>query len=452
MITQIRIDGFKSFVDFKLNVHPRTLLFGVNGAGKSNLFDALRLVEGTVRQGLDATIAGDRRFAARGLFHRGEARGGDGPSGHVVVPRFSITVGVLVATAEGPLPLRIGLRVEYEEGSRGRPGRARLLSKDSAVWVSSLKNPDWLHDLGLPSDLRRDVAAARKAFLAATGIEYLPIGDSRYGRNLAAHGEEADGPDAPVEVLEVEQPPHILFRGTAELHRLAAQECASWRPLTLDPSAMRDLVPAESEGPLRFDGGNLALVLDRIQRDAPESFTRLVADIAALVPGVRGLRTEFLDRRQEFDFSVDFSRTGLTAPASLSDGTLRAVALLAAYWDPEGQGLLPVEEIENGMHLGQVAELVRRLGRGADWPREAPYRQLLATTHSPALLAAWRSDVSGSVVFLEQADRVDPVIGTVSRITSARPLLPRDPDRDPGEAMSPQAVARMLQRLDLGVL
>ncbi|MBC3844072.1 AAA family ATPase [Streptacidiphilus sp. 4-A2] len=78
MITQIRIDGFKSFVDFKLDVHPRTLLFGVNGAGKSNLFDALRLVAGTAAQGLEATIAGDRRLAARGLFHRGETRGGTG--------------------------------------------------------------------------------------------------------------------------------------------------------------------------------------------------------------------------------------------------------------------------------------------------------------------------------------------------------------------------------------
>ncbi|MBC3844073.1 ATP-binding protein [Streptacidiphilus sp. 4-A2] len=202
-------------------------------------------------------------------------------------------------------------------------------------------------------------------------------------------------------------------------------------------------------GALRYDGGNLALVLERIQREARDSFTDLVADLAALVPGVRGVRTEFLENRQEYDFAVDFAHTGWVAPASLSDGTLRALALLAVYWDPAGPGLLPVEEIENGMHLGQVAELVRRLGQATGVSAHPPYRQFIATTHSPALLAAWGSDVSGSVVFLEQADHVDPRQGTVSRVTLARPLLADHPEREPGDSMTTRGVARILRRLDL---
>jgi predicted ATPase len=403
MITQIRIDGFKSFVDFKLDVHPRTLLFGVNGAGKSNLFDALRLVAGTVQRGFDSTIAEDPRLAAKGLFHRGERA--DGDRRQVTSERFTIRIEMLAPSPFGPLPVGVQVKASYEAGEKGRPGRARL-GADSPHFLAVLLDPLTLP--GLPPKLRAESDAAKRA------LKRLPESDQH-----------------------------------EKIFELVRQETAQWHPKSLGPAPMRGLVAAEADGPLRPNGGNLALVLDRIQQSSPEAFTRLAADLAALVPGARGIRTEFLEKRQQYDFEVEFSRTGWTSPSSLSDGTLRAVALLAAYWDPRGHGLLAVEEIENGMHLTQVAELVQRLSRGTDWSDGVPQHQLLATTHSPALLAALRSDLSGGVVFLEQADRVDPEQGTVSRITTARPLRPRDLDREPGEVMSEQGVSRMLQRLDL---
>ncbi len=44
MITRIKIDGFKSFQNFEMEFTPLTVIAGGNGAGKSNLFDALRLL------------------------------------------------------------------------------------------------------------------------------------------------------------------------------------------------------------------------------------------------------------------------------------------------------------------------------------------------------------------------------------------------------------------------
>ena len=44
MITQIEIDGFKTFKDFKVELAPFQVIVGPNGSGKSNLFDALQLV------------------------------------------------------------------------------------------------------------------------------------------------------------------------------------------------------------------------------------------------------------------------------------------------------------------------------------------------------------------------------------------------------------------------
>lgn len=44
MITSIYIDGFKSFKEFHMEFKPLTVIAGVNGSGKSNLFDALYLL------------------------------------------------------------------------------------------------------------------------------------------------------------------------------------------------------------------------------------------------------------------------------------------------------------------------------------------------------------------------------------------------------------------------
>ncbi len=44
MITQVEIDGFKTFLDFKVELAPFQVLVGSNASGKSNLFDALHLL------------------------------------------------------------------------------------------------------------------------------------------------------------------------------------------------------------------------------------------------------------------------------------------------------------------------------------------------------------------------------------------------------------------------
>ena len=44
MLTYLKINGFKSFQNFEMEFTPLTVIAGANASGKSNLFDALKLL------------------------------------------------------------------------------------------------------------------------------------------------------------------------------------------------------------------------------------------------------------------------------------------------------------------------------------------------------------------------------------------------------------------------
>ncbi|GAA3005066.1 AAA family ATPase [Streptosporangium longisporum] len=103
MITRIEIDGFKSFLNFDLDVPPFLVLVGPNASGKSNLFDAVAFVA--------AEIEG-----AGGLF--GATRGLPGDQFHRVaqgsaVPGFVVSVEAMVAPEpRSVVPIRFDVGAE----------------------------------------------------------------------------------------------------------------------------------------------------------------------------------------------------------------------------------------------------------------------------------------------------------------------------------------------------
>src|SRR5881398_1496390 len=60
MITQIELDGFKTFKDFTVELAPFQVIVGPNGAGKSNLFDALQLLSRLAKMDVLSAFQGSR--------------------------------------------------------------------------------------------------------------------------------------------------------------------------------------------------------------------------------------------------------------------------------------------------------------------------------------------------------------------------------------------------------
>ncbi|MDX6739008.1 AAA family ATPase [Actinocorallia sp. A-T 12471] len=399
MITNIKINGFKSFLDFTLDVPPFLALIGPNASGKSNLFDALTLMADAVEFGPQRALTRHGRGSALDMFHRFN----DGTT----VDQVSITVTMLAAEPgdDGPVPMTCRLVLEKSDG-------------EPFVSVCDLSShaPDAAADVP-------GLAHASDAFMASL---LVLIPEPRDGRVVV---------ETTTSLLDRNPDPDLIHQARAEAR--------SWRPYVLEPHLMRLPVPAPDHDPLALNGRNLAAVLHRLEED--DVLWKLRADLIALIPGLRDIKPLLDQRRQEYDFDAVLADTGSVLPRVLSDGTLRALGLLAVSHDARSPGVMVVEEVENGFHPGRLAELVRRLTRDlVDPSADAPItslRQVIVTSHSPVLVSALWAETRDSLRFTDMVTRIDGAKHRASRVTRVLPILDGG---ERGAAATPFDVRRFL--------
>lgn len=125
--------------------------------------------------------------------------------------------------------------------------------------------------------------------------------------------------------------------------------------------------------------------------------------LAELTEGVRTVRVDEDDRRELLTLIVtDLQGTEHEARA-LSDGTLRFLALAVLAEDPEAQGLICLEEPENGIHPERIPAMLRMLqdlcvDTTDKIGKDNPLRQVIVNTHSPAVVSLVPED---SLVFVK---------------------------------------------------
>jgi predicted ATPase len=155
--------------------------------------------------------------------------------------------------------------------------------------------------------------------------------------------------------------------------------------LVLNAEALRR--PAKRSDPRVFspDGSNLPWVVNRLEREAPVAHRRWVQHVQTALPDLQNVTT--VERPEDrARYLVVGYEGGLQAPAwSVSDGTLRLLALtLIAYLPAEG-GVLLVEEPENGMHPQAVETVFQSLS-------SVYAQQVFCASHSPVLLSLAKSN------------------------------------------------------------
>jgi predicted ATPase len=139
---------------------------------------------------------------------------------------------------------------------------------------------------------------------------------------------------------------------------------------------------------LKRDGRNLARAIEGLKEIENRDVDRVKAYLRAIVPEIEGFEVFTLGDFETIRFQVRsrLERAPLNLyAASMSDGTLRALATLIAAFQihlPIGPAVIAIEEPETALHPAAMRALVAALD-------EATLRtQILITTHSPDLLDA----------------------------------------------------------------
>ncbi|MGH2494590.1 MAG: AAA family ATPase [Ktedonobacteraceae bacterium] len=401
MITRIEIDGFKTFLDFKVELAPFQVLVGSNASGKSNLFDALQLLSRLAEVDLRSAFQNlrgspDDQFT---LFPNGKR------SDHIRIA-VEMLVDRKVQDELGQKTELICTRLRYEIAVTFRTDAYGLDSP--YVLHESLQSivpdkDDWSreHGLSIQNGWLLDTATEQKTFIdtkpskgrITTSVTPLAVSQTEYLMVFLYADGEGQGNTKSFYANEIQRT--ILSR-TDEVdypHVFAVrEELRSLKLLHLNPNALRQPSLIKAPSFLSPQGHNLPSMLARLYAEDKRSLIDISRDMANLVPGFHRVKVEKDDARGDYEIVIETVDEHTQPAQVLSDGTLRLLALAAIRNDPQYHGVLCLEEPENGvhpLHLHEMARLLRGMATDFhDLPQvNEPLKQILITTHSPIFIS-----------------------------------------------------------------
>lgn len=463
MLTRLEADGFKNLRDLAIEFGPFTCIAGENGAGKSNVFDAIEFLSllasrslMEAAQELRAT-RDDRSGDPRDLFWRGATR----PTGGNGLKNEHVGSGQLIhLAAEMIVPLDVEddfgrqakasitfVRYEVDIGYEPASGLERI---GRLVLVRESLEPIRLGDAHRRLGFRHSAKEFRKKVVAGkrSGGPFISTQEHEGDHVIVIHQDGGSrGKPKPASAARAPATVVSTTTGADDPTILAARrEMQSWRRLALEPSALRASDRYTDPRLMDANGRHLAASLYRVATRRPESgddpdpagaYARVATRLSSLTGvGVRRVLVDTDDTRELITLKLE-EPNGVELPArSLSEGTLRFLALAVLSEDPDARGVICMEEPENGLHpanLGAMVNLLRDLAFDPlDAPGEGnPFRQVIANTHSPSLVQLLKPEE----LLLATADFAKRSNGEISRALHLAPL--KDTWRDGRQDVPP---------------
>ncbi len=410
MLTRLKVTGFKNLVNVDVQFGPFTCIAGANGVGKSNLFDAIEFLAALSERPLmeaARSIRGGRTADVANLFHRvgGNREGVMSFTAEMIIPRIGEDDLGQKATATSTF-LRYSIELGLRKGEGSLSSGALELRKEELTHLKIGDSAQHLQFRPSKEWIQTAVGGGRRT------VPFISTKVDGSSTSIQLHQDRGgSGGGRPAPFLASSLPRTVLSSVNAAETRtavLAREEMRSWRRLQLEPAALREPDTFSTAPRLGSDGSHLAATLFHLahQGEAPWSrtakhptapdpsavYARVANRLAGLIDDVREVGIEE-DMQRELWTLYASGKDGTRHPSrSLSDGTLRFLALAVIEIDPHEQGVLCLEEPENGIHPERIPAMLRLLEAIATDQTEAigpdnPLRQVIINTHSPAVVS-----------------------------------------------------------------
>lgn len=440
MLTRLKISGFKNLVDVDVRFGPFTCIAGPNGVGKSNLFDAIHFLSALAEKNLiEAALSirdeEGKSTNLRSLFHQyGDRfdRRMDFEAEMIVPARGKDEFG---REAEASITfLKYSLSLEYKEEPDERTQGGLEIVEET---LKQINRGDAAKNLLFPHDKEKNWLTSA---IQGKGRRNAPFISTVTGNGptvIMLHLDRGTGGKAQEFRASTVKRTILSNSNISESQTawLAKQEMKSWRQLQLEPSSLRKPDRVHDPARLGTDGAHLPATLYRLAHhgngtppDPERIYTEVANQLAGLIDDVQTLRVVRDPARDLFILKI-VQRDGTELDArSLSDGSLRFLALAVLELDPEEEGLICLEEPENGIHperISSMLELLNGIATDVQEPIGAdnPLRQVIINTHSPAVVQLITDD---SLLVAESKEAIRDGIRFKKTIFSCLPQTWRD--------------------------
>lgn len=424
MITRLKISGFKNLVDVDIRFSPFTCIAGANGVGKSNLFDAIQFLSALSDRSLIEAAKSVRDESGkttdiRSLFHRVGDSYDETMSFEVemIIPKIGMDdLGQEAETSSTFLRYILVLKYVDSQNYLTSSGSLEIV-KEQLVAVEQTELEQtlnfnyslaWLNSIVKVQSQKKPLILTVDLSVQSLEIISKPLSTRyvlSYPDRKMEEEQNNETSNRPQEFLAQKLPRTVLSVANATEHPtalLARREMQSWRILQLEPSALRksDDFMSISEAVLGVDGSHLPATLYRLAHELVEEsdyenieeiYSQIANSLAELITDVKSVSIDRDEKRQLLTLLVT-GKDGTSHPAkALSDGTLRFLALAVLSLDPNNQGVMGLEEPENGIHperIPAILNLLQSIVTDVNSPVDVnnPLRQVIINTHSPAVV------------------------------------------------------------------
>ncbi len=350
MLTHVEIEGFKSFgsPSSRLDFGPLNLLVGPNASGKSNFLAALEFLQTAIISDVETAV---NEFGGISEIWNKRIRDYD--------RSFPIHIRIRDSAPEMLEPygfpkhrltsynydLSLALRSEHEPPV--------IQSERIYARINNISGERFIYQMNRSGSSVRveDALASRGSQTRNFAVYRLASGRSVAG-------------------LTFDYIPLIVWSRIRE-----------WKFYHIDASIARQAYRENPEADLGCFGENLAVVVNRLKQQGDgRKFTAIEEALRGMVPGFEHVLPVSIGAKLGFQIAESNVRSRFNA-GSVSDGTVRLLALLTILLSSRQGDLIAIEEPENGLHphiTPDIIELLRICSNDGG--------QIFATTHNPAFL------------------------------------------------------------------
>lgn len=408
MITYININGFKSFQDFEMYFTPLTVIAGSNAAGKSNLFDALKLLSSLADTDKIQRAFREQRGDLMELFTKYDD--------HTYADTMSFTVDMLVnpriKDTWGEVATLKYTRLRYELVLH------RFINNIGMIDIEVVKEnlTTIKHDTDKWIKLLPNDTANIWRPKVYTGKRQQPYMGTELHNDVPTVVVPQDGSQGKRRYYPLNNATRTVlssFDSVDFKHILAAkEEMKSWKFLQLNPEDLRlPTSKTTGEDVISASGKNIAAALYRIKQADNYNLKEISRKLHSFLPNFVNVDVQDdVENKQYIIVLHDGDGKEYTSRV-LSEGTLRILTLCILWQDYKHTGLLCFEEPENSIHpfrIKAMAELLKDLS--SDFSDSSlPLRQIIINTHSTVFVSEiqrWLSSPYVTIGFAQIVSRI----------------------------------------------